>query len=170
MDRQPENGPAGVTHDHTSDIDQPVAQLFDPQPPPRAIQMGILEDLNQVVGQKLELKEHGIGQEIFREDMVEGIAFLELPDDILRFAPLAVEANHLMRRPVGVGEVEAIAVLELREQSPLVISFGHHDQPVGCSFFLRTNKMEAFPDLLIDLATPESLPVLYPLDYLEDSL
>jgi len=30
MDRQPKNGPAGMTHDHASDIDQPEAQLFDP--------------------------------------------------------------------------------------------------------------------------------------------
>ena len=65
MDGEAKNGPAGVTHDHASDIDQPVAQLFDPQPPPRAVQIDIFEDLNQVVGQKLELKENGIGQEIF---------------------------------------------------------------------------------------------------------
>ena len=102
--------------------------------------------------------------------MVKGIPLLELPDDILSFAPLAVEADHRMRRPVGVGEVEAIAVLELREQSSLVVSFAHHDQPVGGSLFLRTNKMEAFADFLVRLATPQSLPVLYPLDYLEDSL
>ena len=102
--------------------------------------------------------------------MDEGIPLLELPDDILSFAPLAVEADHLMRRPVGVGHIEAIAVLKLREQSPLFISFAHHHHPIDRSLFLRTNKMEAFPDLLVGLATPEFLPVLYPLDYLENSL
>ena len=61
MDEKAKNGPAGVTHDHTSDIDQPEAQLFNPQPPPRPIQMHIFEDLNQVIGQKLKLKEGGIG-------------------------------------------------------------------------------------------------------------
>ena len=170
MDGKSKNGPAGVTHYHTSNIDQPEAQLFDPQPPPRAVQMDILEELDQVIGQKLELKEDGIGQKVFREDMFEGIPFLELSDDVLCFATLAVEADHLMSRPVGVGEVEARAVLQLGEESSLVVSFAHHDQPVDCSLFLRTNKIEAFSNFLVDLASPESSPVFYPLDYLEDSL
>ncbi|GEM_PF-3416910 len=170
MDAKAKNAPAGVTHDHASDIDQPEAQLFDPQPPPRAVQMDILEELDQVISQKLELKEDGIGQKVFREDMVEGIPFLELPDDILSFAPLEVEADHLMRRPVGVGEVEAIAVLKLREQSLLVVSFAHRDQPIDRSLFLRTDKMEAFSNFLVGLAAPKSFSVLYPLDYLENSL
>ncbi len=170
MDIKSKNAPTGVTHDHTSNIDQPETQLFDPQPPPRAVQMLILEDLNQVGAQNLELKENGNGQKVFQEDMVKGIPLLELPDDVLCFATLAVEVDHLMRRPVGVGEVEARAVLELRKQSPLLVSFTHHDQPVDGSLFLHTEKREAFPDFLVGLATPEYFPVLYRLDYLEDSL
>jgi len=50
MDGKSKNGPAGVTGHHASDIDQPEAQLFDPQPPPRAVQMDILEHLDHVVG------------------------------------------------------------------------------------------------------------------------
>ena len=76
MDRQPKNSPAGVTRDHAGDVQQPVAQLFDPQPPPGTVQVYILEDLNQVVGEKLELKEHRIGQEVFREDMISRIPSL----------------------------------------------------------------------------------------------
>jgi len=63
MDAKAKNGAAGVTHDQASDVDQPVAQLFDPAPP-RAVQILIFEDRNQVVGQKLPLKENRIGQEI----------------------------------------------------------------------------------------------------------
>jgi len=132
--------------------------------------MDILEDLDQVVGQKLKLKEDGIGQKVFREDMVERIPLFELPDDVLRVGAFPVEADHLMRRPVGVGEVEAIAVLKLGKQSPLIFSFAHHDEPIDRSLFLRTDKMEGFSDLLIGLATPESLPVADSLDYLEDSV
>jgi len=65
MNRQSKNGPAGMTHDHASNVNQPEAQLFDPQPSPGAVQMRILEDLNQVVGEKLELEKNRIGQEVF---------------------------------------------------------------------------------------------------------
>ena len=75
-----------------------------------------------------------------------------------------------MCRPVGVGDVEAIDVLELGEEGPLFVALAHHDQPVDCSLFFRTDKMEAFPDFLVSPATAEPFPVPDPLDYLEDSL
>jgi hypothetical protein len=43
-------------------LDQPVAPLFDPQPPPQAVQISIFEEFNQVVGQKPGLEEHSLGQ------------------------------------------------------------------------------------------------------------
>jgi len=44
---------------------QPEAQLFDPQSPPAAVQVQVFEDLNQVVCEKLKLKEAGIDQEVY---------------------------------------------------------------------------------------------------------
>ena len=43
MDREPKDSLPGMTGDHTGDIDQPEAQLFDPQRPPSSIQMSILK-------------------------------------------------------------------------------------------------------------------------------
>ena len=70
MEREPKDSLTGMTGDHTGDIDQSEAQLFDPQRPPGAIQMSIFEDLYQVIGKKLELEERRIGQEVLGKDMI----------------------------------------------------------------------------------------------------
>ncbi len=164
------NSSEGVMGEHTGYVDQPEAQLFDPQPPPGTLQMSILEEFDQVVGKKLELEKDRVGQEFFREDMVEGITFFEFPDEVFCIGALPVEAENLVGRPIGVGDTEAIGVFKLRKESFLFVSFADHHQPVGRFLFFRTNKMEGFSHFFLLSTSSKPFPMLYSLDYLEDRL
>ena len=68
--------------------------------------MSVLEELDQVVGKKLELEKDSVGQEVFREDLVERIAFFEFPDEVLCIGALFVETDNLVRRPVSVSDIK----------------------------------------------------------------
>jgi len=62
MDRQTEHGRAGMADDDPGDVEQTVAKLFHPPYAPTRFPMNDLEDLDEVVGQKLELEKDGGGQ------------------------------------------------------------------------------------------------------------
>ena len=93
MDRQSEYGLSCVTDEDTRDIDQAEAEPFNPERPPRSVQVFHLEHLNQVVGQELKLEKDGSGQELLGQDMIDPVAFLQFPDDVFGVSSLSVETQ-----------------------------------------------------------------------------
>lgn len=71
--------------------------------------------------------------------------------------------------PVGVGDIEAIGVFEPGKKSLLVVSLTAHDQAAGRFLLFRTDKRDRFSDFLFCPTAAQGFPVVYPLDYLEDS-